>query len=192
MEMSHAVAANLAALTGALDEPGPDLAPLIGRLGESCALAVRSYLGFSITLVVDEVPVSFSVLEAFLDPAEILTSVMFPLTALGERAVGSEVILYAGTAGAFVDLAADFSYALGSSADAVQLDRHLIPPARRDGSDGLAKLARRNQAIGILLDRGYDEPDAITELREVARLGAVSVDAVAQQVIDSTARPARS
>jgi hypothetical protein len=194
VELSDAVVADLAALTAALDEPDTDLAKLIQRLGDSCTLAVGSYLGFSITLIVDQTPISFSVLEDFLDPSEILTSVMFPLNALGEHALGehapgSEVTLYAGTPGAFVDLAADLAYALSAKPDAVQLDQHLTPPDPALGAAGLATMSRRNQAIGILLDRGHDPDDILTELHRLARLDAISVETAAQQLIESAMRP---
>jgi hypothetical protein len=189
VELSDAVVADLAALTDALDEPDTDLAKLIQRLGDSCTLAVGSYLGFSITLIVDQTPISFSVLEDFLDPSEILTSVMFPLNALGEHAPGSEVTLYAGTPGAFVDLAADLTYALSAKPDAVQLDQHLTPPDPALGAAGLATMSRRNQAIGILLDRGHDPDDILTELHRLARLDAISVETAVQQLIESAMRP---
>jgi hypothetical protein len=189
VEISDAVTADLAALSDALEEPGADLALMVQRLGDSCALAVKSYLGFAITLVIDEIPVSFSVLEDFLDPAEILTSVMFPLTALGDHDSGSEVILYAAKPGAFVDLAADLSYALRVGPDTIKLDQHLTPADPALGAAGLGTLSRHNQAIGILLDRGYDSDEALTELHRLAGLNAISVETAARQLIDSTVRP---
>jgi hypothetical protein len=187
VELSDAVAADLAALSEAIDEPDADLAILVQQLGASCALAVSSYLGYSITLIVAEVPVSFAVLEEFLDPREVLASVMVPLNALGDHTLGSEIVLYAGTPGAFVDLAADLNYAL--RAEAVRLDQHLLPPDPGLGGAGFTRLSRQNQAIGILVDRGYGPDDALAELRQVAERRAISVDAVAEQLIDSTRPP---
>jgi len=186
--MSDAVVSDLAALSDALGDRDADLVELVLRLGASCSLAVGSYLGFSISLVIDEVAVSVAVLEDFLDPLEILTSVMFPLSALGEHAPGGQVVLYAGTPGAFVDLAADLAYALQTGPDAVQLDLHLVPPDPALGAAGLTTLARQNRAIGILLDRGYDTDAALTELHRLARLKAISVDTAAQQLITSVRR----
>ena len=137
MELSDAVAADLAALSDALDDPDADLAELVQRLGDRCAIAVGSYLGFSISLVIDEVAVSVTVLEEFLDPSEIVTSVMFSLRALGDHAPVGEVVLYAGVPGAFVDLAADLSYALNAGRDTVRLDQHLTPPDPGLGVVGL-------------------------------------------------------
>jgi hypothetical protein len=190
VEISDAVTADLAALSAALEAPGVDLALVVQRLGDSCALAVPSYLGFSISLVVGEVPVSFTVLEEYLDPSEVLTSVMLPLTALGDHAPGSQMMLYAGTAGAFVDLAADLSYALQVGPDVIRLDQHLTPPDPALGAVGLAALSQQNQAIGILLDRGYDSGAARTELHRLARLDAIGLEAATQLLIDSTVRPA--
>jgi hypothetical protein len=188
VELSDAVSADLAALTSALDEPGADCATLTQRLGDSCALAVASYLGFCITVIVDDVPISFSMLEDFLDPAEVLTSLMFPLSALGEHRPSGAVILYAGSRGAFVDLAADLAYALGATPDAVQLDQHLTPPDAAVSDTGLAALSRRDRALGILLDRGLDLDEGLTELQRRARLDAISVQVAAQRVIDASVR----
>ncbi|MDP9092641.1 MAG: hypothetical protein M3N95_06780 [Actinomycetota bacterium] len=185
MELSDAVAADLAVLTAALDEPDDDLALLVLRLSDSCALAVKSYLGLSITLIVGDAPVSFSVLQEFLEPSEVLTSVMFSLTAVGEHTSGSEVVLYGGTPGAFVDLAADLTYALGAGEDAVKLDQHLTPPDLALGDAGLAATSRQDQALGILLDQGLDLDEGLTELHRLAGLDAISVDTAAQELIDA-------
>jgi hypothetical protein len=189
VEMSDAVTADLAALSEALEDPDADLAELVQRLGDSCSLAVGSYLGFSISLVVDEVVVSVSVLEEFLDPSEIATSVMFSLTALGDHAPGGEIVLYAGTPGAFVDLAADLTYALRAGPDAVRLDQHLTPPDPALGASGLTALSEQNQAIGILLERGHDHDKALAELKRLARLDAISVQSAAQRLIKSATQP---
>ena len=191
VELSDAVAADLAALTDALDGPGVDLAALVQQLGASCALAVGSYLGFSIIIVVGDVPVSFAVLEEFLDPSEILTSVRFPVSAVGEHAPGSEIVLYAATSGAFVDLAADLTHALKAGPDVVQLDQHLTAPDPALGAAGFLVACRQSQAIGILLDRGHDPEEVLTELGRLARFQAITMDAAAQQLIDSAVRPLR-
>jgi hypothetical protein len=184
MDLSDAVVRDLAALSGALDEPGADLAQMIHQLGASCARAVTSYLGFSITLVVDEMPVVFAVLEDLRGPGGIVTSVMFPLSVKDGPGAASKVVLYAGTPGAFVDLAADLSYALGTGPE-VQLDQHLTPPDLSPESTGLAAVSRYNQALGILLDRGFDEEQARAEMQRLAHRDAVSLDAVARKLLDS-------
>jgi hypothetical protein len=186
VELSDAVAADLAALSDALDRPGIDLADLVWQLGDRCAGAVGSYLGFSIRLVIDEVAVNVSLLEDFLDPSEILASVMVPLIALGDDALVGEIVVYAAVPGAFVDLAADLTYALRLGPDTIQLDRHLTPPDPALGA--LTALSRQNQAVGVLLDRGYDANEALPELRRRATLDAITVDVAAQRLIDS-ARP---
>jgi hypothetical protein len=188
VELSDAVAADLAALSHGLDDPDADLADLtelVQRFGDRCATAVRSYLGFSISLVIDEVAVSVSVLEDFLDPSEIVTSVMLPLSALGDHAADGEIVLYAATPGAFVDLAADLTYALGSGPDGVRLDENLTPPDPALGVNGLTTLSRQNQAIGVLLDRGYESDEALIELHRLARRDSVSVETAARRLVES-------
>jgi hypothetical protein len=189
VELSDAVAADLAALTVALDEPVGDLAVQLQQLGDSCALAVGSYLGISITLVVDEVPVTVTILEDFLDPSEIGTSLMIPLTVLGDHGPGSQIVLYAATAGAFVDLAADLSYASGAGPDVAQLDQHLRPPDHAAEVTGLTALRLQNQAIGILIDRGDEADVALARLRRRALLEGISIELAVQTVIDSVVGP---
>jgi hypothetical protein len=192
VELSDAVAADLAKLTRALDEPGVDLETLLRQLSDSCAVAVASYLGFSITIVVGDYPISLALLEDFLDPTEILTSLMLPLGAIEGDGFGGELTLYAGAVGAFVDLAADLSYALGAEAGVIQLDHHLLPPTQLRGATGLDHLTVQNQAIGILLDRGLSPDDARGEIHRAARLDQVSVDVVAQRLIRSMVLPLAS
>jgi hypothetical protein len=111
------------------------------------------------------------------------------LGALGDHAPGSEVILYAGTPGAFVDLATDLSYALSARPDAVQLDQHLTLPDAAVGDTGLAAMSQHNQALGILLDRGLDLDEGVAELQRRAQLDASSVQDAAQQLLYDSVRP---
>ena len=113
-----------------------------------------------------------------------------PLRALGPRFdPDSRVTLYAATAGAFVDLAADLSYALhlptstdrftdaGSSngddqrCGQVDDDRRItldadVPPNPLDsGVSGLSELSTINRAIGVLIDHGHHPDHAGETLR---------------------------
>ncbi len=184
MDRSDAIAQDLAALSRSLDEPGADLAQMVRQLGDSCTRAVASYTGFSITLMIDGMRVTFAALDDSVGSSGIGTSVMFPVAATAGHGTGSEVILYAATPGAFVDLAADLNYAFALGPDVVQLDRHLTPPDL-DAETGLASMSRYHQALGILLDRGLDEDQARAELQRLANRDAVSLDSTAQTLLDS-------
>ena len=101
----------------------------------------------------------------------------------------SRVTLYAATAGAFVDLAADLSYALhlpactDRSANAgspdsddqrhgrvgtdrrIILDADLLPSPLASGVSGLSELSTINRAIGVLIGHGQHPDDAADSLR---------------------------
>jgi hypothetical protein len=188
VEISVAVAADLARLSDALEDPGVDLELLLRQLSDSCSLAVDSYLGFSITLVIDDRSFAFTVLEDFLDPSEITASAMLPLAALGAFSVGSEIIFYAANPGAFVDLVADLNFALKLETNVAELDQHLVPSVQPAGVSRLADMTLHNMAIGVLIDRGYLPVQAGAELDRLAQLEGFTQEQAAQWVIDTAAR----
>jgi hypothetical protein len=155
--------------------------------------AVPSYLGLQMTIGQNGHPVTLTRIKPHRTAA---TSVRLPLTALGPRFdPGSRVTLYAATAGAFVDLAADLSYALhlptctdrstdvGSSdgddqpRGQVGSDRRItldadLPASPLDSGvyelSGLSELSTINRAIGVLIGQGQHPDDASETLRRDA------------------------
>lgn len=114
------------------------------------------------------------------------TSLRIPLTVLGPRFdPDSRVTFYAAAAGAFVDLAADLSYALhvptstdrstdGSDGEdrrhrpvdgdrGITLDADAPPSALVSGVSGLSELSTINRAIGVLIDHGH-HPDRVGDI----------------------------
>jgi hypothetical protein len=80
------------------------------------------------------------------------------------------VTLYAATAGAFVDLAADLAFMFGLSLADIAIDQQLSPPTAEE--PGVAEWAQINQAIGVLIDRGHLPEQARAVLhRDAARAG---------------------
>jgi hypothetical protein len=184
VEATSALATELASLTEALDEPGTDLEILLQRLSYHCALAVNSYLGFSIILVIDDEPITFTLFDESVDHLDIATSATLPLDVLGNFGTGSAIAFYAANPGAFIDLSADLSFALGLPPGVIQLDNDMTSPTR-PAARGTGDLALRNLAIGVLLDRGHLPEQANAELRRQARQQNVSVATAAQRVIAS-------
>lgn len=102
------------------------------------------------------------------------------------------VTFYAGTAGAFVDLAADLRFALGLDGEVV-IDGHLHewPPdagsGDQAGSDQQAEAAADaaviNQAVGFLIGGGYLPEAALTELHRQAHARGVSAAVRARQLL---------
>jgi hypothetical protein len=186
VEPSASVLADLRALSQALDERDGHLESLLRDLGTSCALAVSSCLGFSITLLVDGSTVGVSLLEEPQDYRPVLTSVTIPLASLLCLAAGSEITLYAATPGAFVDLAADLSYALGLGPGIAQFDKHLTPPPSGSSLADLDHAKVHNHAVGILLDQGYDLGEARAELDRLALQAHTTSEFAAKRLIDAT------
>jgi hypothetical protein len=182
VEISAALAADLKALTEVLDIPGVDLAALLESFSTDTGRAIDSYLGLRMTLVIDGLPVTFTLMES----TTAATSLRVPLNRLGVAEAGSVLMLYASNPGAFVDLAADLSFALGLRPDTLILDDdlRLAGPAR--GVDGLVELAQVNQAIGILIDRGHRPAAARAELRRLADHAETTVHTAARQLIATT------
>jgi hypothetical protein len=189
MEISAEFAADLNALGEALDEPGANLESLVRRFDSVCSLAVESYLGFSVKLVVGDYPVDVTVLEEYIDESEITTSAHVPLHVFGSFQAGSVITFYAGTPGAFVDFAADLAYALRLDPGVLELDNHLTPPALRSGVGGLVEMAAVNRAMGILIDRGHTPEGGIAELHRLAELDHITPHEAAQRLIDATRQP---
>lgn len=191
--------ADLRSLTDALDQLGIDLEGLLRALLEDIRLAVPSYLGLTITSIIDGYPVTLTALDTDTDTDTISASVMLPLTALDSAEVGSTIVFYARNAGAFVDFAADVCYALGIEAAQVVLDDHLSAPvdtfrATAPGGhahlSGLHRVSQHNQAIGILLAEGFLPEHAAAELHRRAQRDGISTSAAAQQLIESISQRA--
>ena len=106
-------------------------APLVS-LVEGLQAAVSSYRGLHLTIVDISHPVSLTAFLPVQDVDSIKSSLRFAFAALGPGFDDeSRVILYAATPGAFVDLAADFGYALATPV--VTTD---MPPGSADTTDG--------------------------------------------------------
>lgn len=178
MTVSAALAADLAALADALDEPATDIEVVLRSLSEHAGAAVASYLGLSLSVVVDANPVTMTVLVETVDHDTIASSVLVPLSA-----AGSTIVFYAGQPGAFVDLAADLSWTLGLPLTSIEIDAHLAVPAANAGLTGLADLSVVNQAIGILIGGGLTPAQARAELQRRAQGTAGSMAQAARSVI---------
>jgi hypothetical protein len=97
-------------------------------------------------------------------------------------------VLYAATRGAFVDLAADLSYALRIDPAKLILDSHPVenPDGNGNGLAGLAAHVTINQAIGVLIGRGHTPDSGRQELHRLAALDHGDLHASAQQIVVQT------
>jgi hypothetical protein len=179
VEFSAALAADLAALTQALEHPNIDLEDQLRGVVARLRTAVPSFLALTMTVTHDGQVLAFSVGDGAATVAG--SSVLIPLP--GPPTGNSTLTLYALTPGAFIDLAADLSFALGIELTAISVDTDLRIPSGTAGLTGASAHRAINQAIGILIDRGHTAETARHELRRLADLHNASVHHVADTVI---------
>ena len=205
MDLPAALLAHLQELAASIGQDDQDLDDTLTALTKALRSTAASYIGFELTVVESLWPVT---LAAFTDGhgVPVGTSLRLPL-ALVSREVdpASRVIFYAGTAGAFTDIAADLSHALGgipldqassaaNNADhgrtrvdgqrrTIELDADPPPLSRTSGLTGLAELTTLNRAIGMLVDQGHDIEQAHQLLRRDAAAAGVEPQIYAARII---------
>ena len=186
MKISAALAADLGILTAALDEPATDVLHSLHRLGVDAQAAVPTYLGLSVIVDGSDPPFTFSTLE---DGAadNVRTSLRLTLPGVGEGRAAPLValIFYARTPGTFVDLAADLAWLTGRPPSDFVLDQHLSAPAGSDAGTSLRAASVINQAIGVLIGRGYTPRQAHSKLDTQADRAGTDRDTAAQFILDT-------
>lgn len=169
MDISTALAADLAALTETLDPDAPhdaDPEMLLRAFTDAVRSAVNSYLGMSLSIVVNGYEISFTTPDAA--GSDAATSLLIPLAALVSTSESGRLLLYAARSGAFVDLAADLSDCLGPDHTMLVLDQHLTRPVGESGMAGLDAYSTINRAIGVLIADGHTPESAHKELHRRA------------------------
>jgi hypothetical protein len=187
MKIGAALAADLGILTAALDEPGADVLHSLHRLGVDAQAAVPTYLGLSVTVDGSDPPFTFT---TFADGAadDVRTSLRMTLPAHvgdGRAAPSVALTLYAETPGTFVDLTADLAWLTGRPHGDFVLDQHLSVPACSDAATYLRTTSVINQAIGVLIGRGYTPRQAHSTLDNQAAGARTDRHTAAQVILDS-------
>ena len=211
MDLPAALLAHLHDLTGSSGQDDHELDDTIAALTAALRSAAASYCGFQLTIVNNQWPVT---LTAFSDNHDVPvgTSLRLPLV-LTSQAVDPEsrVVFFAVTPGAFTDLAADLSYALGGipveqqspaaySADgaharldgprnAIELDNDLPLVWPVSGLTGLADLTVLNRAIGMLVDHGHDLVEAHQVLHRDAAAARIAPHIYAVRMLRNGSGP---
>jgi hypothetical protein len=162
MTLTAAMAAALASLTEALDDPDIDIAHSLRLLSLDAAAAVPSYRGLSVVVPQSDPPLMFTMLIDGAVASDIGTSLR--LQWQGRRSLPRSstvaIVLYAAVPGAFVDLAADVVWLAALPARDVVLDEQLGLPARPGFDGSLTAASAINQAVGVLVGRGYTPQQA--------------------------------
>jgi hypothetical protein len=196
VEFTAALAAYLAALSETFDDPDTDIAETMRRLGADTKVAVNSYLGLSVMIADGGQHINLTALDDLVEPGDIRTSLMLPLGADGADGAASTgtqpvlaLILYAGTPGTFVDLAADLASLAGRALTELLLDEHLVLPEDASASGGLGDISIIDQAIGVLIARGFTPEHAHRELSDHADLAQVDHHTAATGILASLGTP---
>ena len=115
MKITAAMAADLGILTAALDQPGTGVAQSLRQLAADATAAIPTYLGLSVTVDGSDPPFRFTTLSDGVVPGDVRTSLGLALPGLGDARLLPVVVLvlYAGSPGTFVDLAADLAWLTG-------------------------------------------------------------------------------
>lgn len=195
MGITAALAADLSTLTEALDDPDIDIADTLRGLGAVAALAVRSYLGLTVTILLSTGDVTLTTLGRDVAPGDVRTSLHLPVPRAPNEGLASlvSVTLYAGNPGAFTDLAADLAWLTGRALADFALDRHLIPPRAPDATSATAVTVLIDQAVGVLIGHGYTPEQAHRELdARAARLGADRHHSARDVLAELTGSPTES
>jgi hypothetical protein len=186
MKIGPALAADLGILTAALDEPGANVLHSLHQLGVDAQAAVPTYLGLSVTVEGGDPPFTFTTVE---DGAagDVRTSLRLTLPGVSDGRASPSVALtlYAGTPGTFVDLTADLAWLTGRPPSDFALDHHLSVPAGSDAGTYLRAASVINQAIGVLIGRGYTPGQAHRELDTQADSAGTDRHTTAQFILDT-------
>jgi hypothetical protein len=168
-------------------------------------VAVPSYCGLQLTITQHGFPVVLTTFAAEFE-GTVATSLRLPFSLLDPvLEIDSQVVFYARTPGAFVDLAADLTYALRATGTAdgapndgheghglrqidshrnsIELDADLPPGTRVSGLSGLADLSTINRAVGVLIADGHHPDDAHDTLRRQAASAGLEPHAWAVRVL---------
>jgi hypothetical protein len=186
MKIGAALAADLGILTAALDEPGADVLRSLHQLGINAHAAVPTYLGLSITVDSSDPPFTFTTLEdGAADDVRTSLQLILPGVRDGGASLAVTLTLYAGTPGTFVDLTADLAWLTGRPPSDFVLDQHLSVPARADTGTHLRAASVINEAIGVLIGRGYTPGQAHRELDTQADGTGTDRHTTAQRILDT-------
>lgn len=187
MDTPKPMSTQLEALTNALEDPRVDLQAVVAALATDVTAAVPSFLGLAMTLLLDNHPVTVTAIDT--DVADAAgASLRLPLEPIAGAAPGSFVVFYAGRPGAFVDLAADTRYAY-SLDGAVVLDGHLAAEPQagiHPAGTGPDEMTMINQAIGVLIARGYLPEEAHHELLRRADSNRHGLPGAAEDLLTET------
>jgi hypothetical protein len=176
VKITAALAADLGILTATLDEPGTDVAHSLRQLVADAAAAIPTYVGLSVTVDGSDPPFTFTTLTDGVTAGDVRTSLGMALPGVGDTCVAPTVVvvLYAGSPGTFVDLAADLAWLTIRPLRDFVLDQHLPGSDGMDTGTNLFEASVVNQAIGVLIGQGFTPRQADGQLDAQAANAGIS------------------
>jgi hypothetical protein len=184
VKVTAALAADLGILTAALDEPGTDVADSLRQLAADATAAVPTFLGLSVTVAGSDPLFTFTVFVEGAGTGDIRTSLRLALSGVGDVRLPTVVlVLYAGSPGTFVDLAADLAWLTVRPLSEFVLDQHLPGPAERCSATGLFEASVINQAVGALIAQGCTPEQAERHLTAEGADAGISRHAVGLRIL---------
>lgn len=185
MDISTPLATDLRNLLRVLDLPDLDVERSLLALRYDVQLSVASFVGLTLRVGVAGQRVTLtSVDESQLD--SIASSLALPVPMTSSVAPAAELVLYASKPGAFVDLAADVTFALQSPSGEVRIDQHLPRGAIHSGLEGVEEMAMVSRAVGVLIGRGLTPEEARDHLDRKALRSGLEVFQVAAYLLSTT------
>jgi hypothetical protein len=178
------LSADLGILTGALDEPGTDIARSLLGLTADATAAVPTFLGLSVTVDGSDPPFTVTTFIEGVRTGDVRTSLRLALPGIGDVGLpGVVLVLYAGSPGTFVDLAADLAWLTAQPPSDFVLDQHLPAPAEWCAATSLFEASVINQAIGALIGQGYTPEQAKRHLTAEGADAGISRHAVGLRIL---------
>lgn len=176
MKLTAALAADLGILTEALDGPGVDVALSLRQLAADATVAVPTFLGLSVAVAGSDPPFTLTAFVEGVGAGDVHTSLRLALSGVGDVGLLPAVVLvlYAGSPGTFIDLAADLAWLTARPLSDFVLDQHLPNLAEQCSATNLFEDSVINQAIGALIGQGYTPEQAERHLTVEGAAAGVS------------------
>lgn len=182
MKITAAMAADLAILTQALDARGVNVADSLRQLAADAAAAIPAYLGLSVIVSDSDPPITFTLVADGPATVDVCASLRMMLSG-GRNRPPVALILHSGAPGAFVELAADLALLATQSLTDLIFDQDLTV-ADSASANQLQAATDINQAIGVLIGRGYTPQLARQHLDAKAVRISTSRHAIAQLILN--------
>jgi len=128
-----------------------DLPRSVQRLEDTAISAVRSLLGWSLSLSVDGANVTLTSMQPRVVPADVRASLRIPFSAFLTVGLDGGLVFYGGAPHAFFRLADSFIPAFGPSPCRIDED---LNPSLTLGLSGVRKMKTINRAAGVLISHG--------------------------------------